>query len=192
LSAATDASNAARVAGISASASAARAAVSCCSASGPDGDGERARREEEEGEVVEKRKRTRRRHLRDDSAEEMGVSLRSHFAKYPRRMWDRAKIAADIRIEVKGPAEVMLEAMERLSEQDLDASEDSVAEELGYECAELLFRVFTPAEFAEAKARFEGRAVAEAPRRQGKSKDTGQIGRRFAFLQDRAHPTSSS
>jgi hypothetical protein len=130
------------------------------------------RREEEEGEVVEKRKRTRRRHLRDDSAEEMGVSLRSHFAKYPRRMWDRAKIAADIRVEVKGPVEVMLEAMERLSEQDLDASEDSVAEELGYECAELLFRVFTPAEFAEAKERFEGRAIAEAPGRQVRARPT--------------------
>jgi hypothetical protein len=147
------------------------------------------RGEEEEIVVVGEKKRTRRRHLRDDSAEEMGISLRTHFSNYPRRMWDRAKIAADIRIEVKGPVEVMLEAMERLAEQDLDASEDSVAEELGYECAEILFRTFNPEEYEEALARFEGRAIAEVPRKQGRAKDTGQPEHRIAILKDGGGPT---
>lgn len=144
---------------------------------------------EGESEVGGKKKRTRRRHLRDDSADEMGISLRAHFSNHPRRMWDRAKIAADIRIEVKGPVEVMLEAMERLAEQDFDASEDSVAEELGYECAEILFHTFNPEEYAEALARFEGRAIAEVPQKQSRAKDTGQPEHRVAFVKDGNKPT---
>jgi hypothetical protein len=127
--------------------------------------------------------------LREESAKEMGISLRTHFSRYPRRLWQRARIAADVFIEVKGPVDVMLEAMEILAEQNLDSSEDSVAEELGYECAEILFRTFTREEFAEALAKFEGRAIAEAPREQGRVKDTGQPEHRIAILKERWEST---
>ena len=126
--------------------------------------------------------------IREESAHEMGISLRNHFTRFSGRVWRRARIAADVFIEAKGPVEVMLEAMERLVEQGLDASEDSVAEELGYECAEILFRFFSREEFVEAKSRFDGRTIAQVPKRQSKAADTGQAGRRAAFLKDGGRP----
>jgi len=73
--------------------------------------------------------------------------------------------------------------MERLAEEGIDASEDSVAEELGYECAEILFRYYTRGEFAEARARFEGATIARVHSFQAESNDTGQEGRRINLVQ---------
>jgi hypothetical protein len=121
--------------------------------------------------------------IREESAAEMGISLRTHVTRYPGRVWRRARIAADVFMEVKTPVDVMLDAMERLAEEGIDASEDSVAEELGYECAEILFRYYTRGEFAEAKARFEGATIARVPSFQAESNDTGQEGRRVNLVQ---------
>jgi hypothetical protein len=110
---------------------------------------------------------------RRQSAADMGISERSHFARFSRRSWLRA-VNDDAEVEAKGPVEVMLEAMWRLAEAGVDGSPDDVAEELGYGRADEMFGVFTRAEYEEALTRFERGVISQPVTEAQGPTDTGQ------------------
>jgi hypothetical protein len=110
---------------------------------------------------------------RRQSAIDMGISERSHFARFSRRSWLRAA-NDDAEVEAKGPVEVMLEAMWRLAEAGIDGSPEDVAEELGYGRADEMFGVFTRGEYEEALARFERGVISQPVEEARGPTDTGQ------------------
>lgn len=122
---------------------------------------------------------------REQSAAHMCISPRTHFTRYRRQTWFRAMRDARAFVEVRGPVEVMLEAIQRLAELNIDASPDDVAEELGYRCADVMFETFKPEEYRQALDLFERGTIARPVAEPRKSTDTGQPGRDLSVKQGR-------
>jgi hypothetical protein len=115
---------------------------------------------------------------RKQLADEMGLSLRSHVAKYSAEQLQAAGYSADKvsnRIFSQGIVaqesyEALLAAMRELGAAGRDASPDDVAEMLGYGGREGLFSVYTLEEYNMALEAYDREAVVEA-RREWKDKD---------------------
>lgn len=129
---------------------------------------------------------------RKQLAEEMGVSLRWHVAKYSSEELKAADYSAEKStnrifsqgIVAQDSHEALLGAMRELGASGRDASPEDVAEMLGYVGREGLFAVYTLQEYEKALEMYDRESVEDVPR---EWQDTDDSAKRLDVVRPERH-----